>query len=516
MKTQDKKNKIVVKKKKSNAALEIPRTLRTEFNFLKYPFFDLSKESDRSKIKIEEWVETKDGKLRILWLVTKNVESKFPGDFEKRLHRAIEQIINSTPKPIENPLRLGSLRYIAALMGISADSGKNREDIKQAFKNIVKTTIESEGTYQVKETSGKRNVSDTFHLYDRVVFTGEDLPSGKKADSVYLFLGSWYLRNINNNYVVPLDWRFYNQLKGSITTRMYEFLSIYFFSSLEKNRDFYDLKYFQICDFFPLARQDQKWKARKQLKNAHDSLIEQEYLDKIEWLDINQNDNWVIRYWVGKRAREEYEKNKSEKSSFVFEEIRPIALPGRRRTKGTTNAEGSQESSPDLEVLQLLIQRGVTQKAAENLIDKHPKDRICEKVEIFDYLFSQKSNLLSKNPPGWLVSAIESDYAPPADFEPKSKKLEREAARIDSGKKLEERFKREEYRQWIETPAENKVWWDLEKWKKEFQESSGIQPTPEAVDEKRKELITLLPTNAERQVQIFGEVIYPESGDLFE
>ena len=73
-------------------------------------------------------------------------------------------------------LAIGSLRYIAKLMAINPNSGKNREDIQKAFKNIVKASIEAEGTFQLKETKSKRYIKDTFHLYDRVIFKGEELP----------------------------------------------------------------------------------------------------------------------------------------------------------------------------------------------------------------------------------------------------------------------------------------------------------------------------------------------------
>lgn len=118
--------------------LGIPKTLRTEFNFLKFPFFDLARDSKRAKIEIQEEITTKEGDFQMLWLVARSIESNFPGDFEKRLHRAIEQIINTMPKPITNPLRLGSLRYIAKLMAIHPDSGKNYADIKKAFKKHCK------------------------------------------------------------------------------------------------------------------------------------------------------------------------------------------------------------------------------------------------------------------------------------------------------------------------------------------------------------------------------------------
>jgi hypothetical protein len=102
----------------------VPLILRSEFNFLKYPFFDLTKASKRDKIEIREIIQTKDEKADILWKVLKNVEYGFPSAFDKKVHRAVEQIINQLPKPITNPIRLGSLRDLCRLMGVNPNSGK--------------------------------------------------------------------------------------------------------------------------------------------------------------------------------------------------------------------------------------------------------------------------------------------------------------------------------------------------------------------------------------------------------
>ncbi len=39
--------------------LDVPKTLRTEYNFIKFPFFDLTKDSGRDEIRIEETIQTK-------------------------------------------------------------------------------------------------------------------------------------------------------------------------------------------------------------------------------------------------------------------------------------------------------------------------------------------------------------------------------------------------------------------------------------------------------------------------
>jgi hypothetical protein len=399
----EKQNKKALKRKAESDQLEIelklPKTLRTEFNFLKFPFFDLSKDSKRKRIKIEEWVDTKEGKFHIFWKVTRDIESQFPGDFEKRLHRAIEQVVNATPKPITNPLRLGSLRYIARLMGINPDSGKNREDIQKAFKNIVKASIEAEGTFQLKEGKNKHYIQDTFHLYERVVFTGEQLPDGKTADCVYLMLGSWYMNNINNNYVVPLDWHFYNELTGAITTRMYEYLSIYFYAAIERGSPYLDVRYSQICSYFPVKRQYPAWKARKQLKSAHDSLTASGYFANIEWLDTTEADDWLLRYLIGPRAREEYENNKQEIRQFGTLS-KPVPIPERRRRSQINLFEDDKETQLTAELKQHNV--SIT-KAVKKGVEEDP-ERVWRIIDHYHLEVAAGATIPDSG--AWIAAAI--------------------------------------------------------------------------------------------------------------
>lgn len=492
--------------KQMELELGIPKTLRTEFNFLKFPFFDLSKDSNRTKIKIEESIDTKDGKVQVLWLVTRDVESQFPGDFEKRLHRAIEQIVNATPKPIENPLRLGSLRYIASIMGIHTDSGKNYQDIQKAFKNIVKASIEADGTYQLKESRSKKYIKDTFHLYDRVIFKGDEMPDGKSADCAYLMLGSWYLRNINNNYVVPLDWRFYNQLSGAITTRMYEYLSIYFYAALERNYHYHDVRYSQICDYFPIKKQYPAWKAHKQLKRAHDSLTKSVYFEKVEWFDLTEPDDWLIRYWIGQRAKDEYEKNRREIRRFGVTSIKPVPIPERRRRQ--RQIEEAQEPLDGSETMKQLTDRGLAPNVAKKLIQSHSEAYLNHKIIVFEFLMDNNSHLVKSNPAGFLRKSIEEDYTDPPNFISEEEREQRDKKAAYKKKCIEWQRKVDEYKRWIETPPDKLVYGELLLWEKDYREKHGQAPAKEEKVLKQQELIKKLPTNEELQIKLFSKVVF--------
>lgn len=507
---------IEIEKQKTQDQLElelkIPKTLRTEFNFLKFPFFDLSKDSGREEIRIEEELATKEGQFHILWAVTRSVKGQFPGDFEKHLHRAIEQIINSKSKPLENPIFLGSLRYIAGMMGIHADSGKNYQSIRQAFKNIVKTTIEAKGTYRVKESKKKQYIDDTFHLYDRVIFRGESMPDGETADGVYLMLGSWYLQNMNNNYVVPLDWQFYTNLKGALTTRMYEYLSIYFYAALERNYEYHEVRYSHLCSYFPMKPQYPGWKARKQLKKAHEALTKSGYFKKIEWLETTETEDWLVRYWIGDKAKDEYLQNKREIKRYGVITSKPVPIPQRRRKRLSTN--NTFEAQNGSESIQKLIDRGISPKVAETLSESHTEPYIAHKIEVLDWLVEKNSHLIKDNPPGFLRNSIIKDFNNPANFVSKEERERQAKLREEQKRRGQHQEKLREWEEWQQGSMEDKIKGSLWYWQFGFEKENKRKPTVDEIEIRRAEFIKEIPSDSEKYKQIFGKPLQ-QSENLF-
>ncbi len=74
----------------------------------------------------------------------------------------------------------------------------------------------------------------------------------------------------------------------------------------------------------------------------------------------------------------------------------------------------SQESA---ELVEALKTRGVTAKTAAELVATHPPNRIQTKLEVFDWLLRNEDKRVDKNPAGYLVASIRSDYQAPGNFQ---------------------------------------------------------------------------------------------------
>lgn len=305
---------------KQPSAIQGKTKFRAERNFLKYPFFDTSKSSTRGMIRIEETVHTEEGTVELLWEVSRHLDRKFPGELACKIHRqVVERIVSETRKPISGLIRLGSYRDICNMLGIEY-TGKQAAAIKDTLRDVQFTGVRAQWTFYSKTKKGY--IDDSFHLYDRIIFTGQYLPNGEIADAIYIVLGSWYVESVNANYVVPLDFNYHKELKGTIATRMYEWLSLNFFVALDNGRSSIRPRYSTIGRDFPLVVQNAKWKAKQQLKDAHRQHAASGYLAADpEWVNIpSERNDWLIVYHIGERAKHEYKRNKKRASDQVGDE----------------------------------------------------------------------------------------------------------------------------------------------------------------------------------------------------
>lgn len=418
--------------------LNIPQTLRSEFHFLKFPFFNLcTRQSKINEIEVLEEEKTEEGKIEIWWRVSRNVNTDFPSSFARRLHKkVIEKSINSMDKPIYPLVKLGSLRQICTKMNI-VESGENLKEIKKALRDIKAATIDVKGTFRKKEKNGiKKFFEGIFSLYDMVFFTGETLPDGTKADAVYVLLNDMYVQNFNNNFVVPLDYKYLQSINGDIASRMYEVFSVWFYPALENGKQYIQKKYSEICSYFPLTRQNVKWKARGQLKSAHQQHIANSLLaSEPEWIDINEKDDWLIRYYIGTRARDWYKQNKrlenidestrlieNPKTTGVEENKLAVTQIEEITTDGST-LQNKDDQSQDKQLLSRLISLDISAKKAVSLISSYSSD-------IIELWIDAVSTIKPDNPPGFLIQALEEGWALPKKFKKKldAKEFERDAA----------------------------------------------------------------------------------------
>ena len=381
-------------KNKEENNLNISTILRSELHFLKYPFFNLcTNETKRASIKIEEIEKTKDGEIKTLWKVSRDIEADFPSSFARRIHKEIvEKILNKTRYP-SRLIKLGSLWEVCKELNLEP-SGRSYRKIKKSLEDIVKTNITTKKTFKFKKDDGKIEFFDgTFHLYDGVYFLGQCLPDGTEADAVYVLLNDMYLQNFAKNLIVPLDYDYMHSLKGNITSRLYEILIIWFYPAFTNGKKHIEKKYSTLCDYFPLTRQDSKWKAKKQLNLAHCQHVNSGFLQcDPQWKDIGKDD-WLIQYEIGTKAQKWYYNIKKKTIDIKTREI---------------NKDGSNNNP----LLSKLIALKIPQNRAKELIKSYNDNNtlIENWIDALDIIKPQ-------NKAGFLVTALKERWELPEKFQ---------------------------------------------------------------------------------------------------
>ena len=124
-------------------------------------------------------------------------------------------------------------------------------------------------------------------------------------------------------------------------------------------------------------------------------------------------------------------------------------VEGRKKPSVTFSSVKVPEREPDpasANTVEELTARGVTKTKALSLAERFTADQIIAKIEVFDWLLTQKDKHIQKNAAGYLVSSILDDYATPKGYVSKAEreKLAKDAKEARQREEETARKKREE------------------------------------------------------------------------
>jgi hypothetical protein len=366
----------------------------------------------------------------------------------------VDAIIERTKKPISNPLELPYIAKIAKMMGLKPDKrgfyrGQVYKMIKRAFLRMVATTVHSRGTFYIK---GKRMWAEkAFHLYDSVVFRGERMPDGAVAEKNYLWLNDLYLDSINNNYVKPIDYTYFQSLKNYIAKRLYELLGVKFYGLRNKREQFFRIGYLNLCQLLPITPQKSFSLIKKNLNPAHDELIQTGFLAKVEYEITKDRKSFNILYFPGERARREMKGDWGVEIPELEEgQPKEIEAPREKTIREEsflnqqpypqpydTKLQDYEEELPP--IAQELINRGITKSVAIDFAYSFPEERIAEKIALHDY--KKETGELRTNAAGWLREAITRDFKLSEEQLKKQAQLKEKQAQQEEQRILEEKAK---------------------------------------------------------------------------
>ena len=250
--------------------------IRVETALSRYPVHRLAKEGSFD-IEIRE--ESRDGSTLIKWEVSHNSKTGQPGPLAYKLDTLIiNRRIEETARPIPRIIRLGSLREITEELGLSTHNDKIKNSLHQNASTYIKAKI------RYRQADGTEKELEAGFTRYTVVFTGEKLPNGRKADAVYIVLNDVYMQVINGAMTRPLDYDYLKTLPPG-PQRFYEILSFQMYAAIKNDRPRAKLLYSDICTYSPMTRHEDWARVRGQMNKIHKPHFESGYIARVDYQD---------------------------------------------------------------------------------------------------------------------------------------------------------------------------------------------------------------------------------------
>jgi Replication initiator protein A len=325
-------------------------------------------------------------------------------------------------------------------------SGPSYRRIEEALNRWVGVVLMYENAWW--DNVAKSWVDENFHVLDNVSLydrerrrpaarsakpTARPPRRGKRADGAGepLPLSSFrwnevIFQSFQSGNLKQLDLEFYLRLRLPTTKRMFRFLDKRFY---RRDRLDFDLRNL-ACEHIGLSRSYAPTELKRRLRPALEELEELGFLEPL---------------------------TPEERYSYIARgQWRIILIRARPARVGPAAAD---EVST---LVQALTSRGVTPKTAAELVGTHPGSRIQIKLEVFDWLVRNQDKRVGKNPAGYLVASIRSDYRVPGDFTPAAAAARTAAARqaAEEGERERRRRARDEADRAKAREADLRTRWD--------------------------------------------------------
>jgi hypothetical protein len=403
--------------------------IRSETVLSKLPIHNLSK---KGRVAISIKRKNAAGAVALRWEVSYSEKFGQPRQLAYKLDTLlVNRRIDDEPKPLPKMIRLGTLKQICKELRMS-ENGKNTGDIKTALLQNASAFITANISYKSND-GAERKIDAAFTRYG-IIFTGDTLPDGHKADAVYIVLNDPYRDVVNHAPTRPLDYDYLSELRPA-PQRFYEIISYRVFAALRNNRNDARINYSEFCVFSAQQRYFDHEHFRVQMYKVHKPHLDSGYLSTFRHEPIRDAEgqaDWALVYGIGTRARAEF-------AAFTKKHPQQQLLIGNTEDAEQLVEQGREEAlREDHPLLAELASRGVTAKHAEKVLNSVlPGQNILDQLEWGDQIIRQAKGSF-RNPPGFYVSLIRDNISPPADFETsRTRQMRIETQRAHEAKLIE-------------------------------------------------------------------------------
>ncbi len=402
----------------SAAELSALNLIRTATVLTRYPVHRLTKQGE---VQIALKTTDEGGQLTLQWRVSHNSDFGQPGPLAYKIDTLIiNRKIQEAGYPVPPVLNLGSLNEIASELGLGGD----KESVKKALHQNASAYITAKLTYKTKQ---KGQAPFEFgHSRYGVVFTGEQLPDGTKADAVYIVFQPLYQALLNRAETRPLDYDYLRALKQPAAQRLYELLSRQIWGAIESKRPRAKYLYSEFCKEAPQTRYAQYWRMHRQMNDLHAPHFQSGYIVAVEFRETTDQDgkpDWEILYTPGPKAKVEHQattpgSKKPKREPRPKQQALPFFAPEPKPEP--TTAEHDPETSA---LVAELVSSELNQATAVIFAKGDPDE--CRRQLAFTAAMTDED--FTEGRGAYLARAIPEKWGPPKRY--KERQRQEEAAR---------------------------------------------------------------------------------------
>ena len=299
---------------------------------------------------------------------------------------------------IANPVGFTSSQMLKILG--RKKSGQGYREIGDWMERMTLTGIRSEGVVWL---AGRRKFArDTFTVFSRAVTVGEEMPDGRMADRNYVWLSEWQIENINNSYVLPIDYDVYRCLRLNISKALVPLIQVWFYAARRSPAICIEKRYSELCEILSIRCYPHLSKIKETLGPSLNELKEFK----------------LLQHW-------DIEKT-ADGADFKL-----VLIPGERFLTENRLRLAARDERPEMPdarleaLLKGLVERGVREDRARRILLDVPDDQpVLDQLEYGDAEVARRGRGRDPiaNPPGFYVYLVETNFPVPPGFETSRKR----------------------------------------------------------------------------------------------
>jgi hypothetical protein len=305
---------------------------------------------------------------------------------------------------VTNPIGFTSAELLR-IQGKSCVSGYHYKELHEQLMRIKTATILSEGA--VYFAGRKVWAKDAFNVITRLVLLGTEMEDGKTADRHYVWFSDWQLENINNNYLLPIDYEAYKQLKNHTAKILVPLLQIWLYAS--RDAGCFEKRYEEFCQFLNIRVYEHPSKIKEKLGPSLDELKTHGYLSNWQVERTSDGAGYKIILYHG----EKFHRDLQARTARRLE-----SRHGLKEKEGCGPDASHTLRVVDDQLLKAMTERGIlVEVARELMVNAAENQEVMDQLDWGDYLISQSSGGKFRNPPGFYVYLVRANVTPPHHFE---------------------------------------------------------------------------------------------------